>query len=57
LISRPQASDLNVNAGVTLPNLAVVQLDTSGDAHDGEIYLYNSAGSVNAIIDIEGWFQ
>jgi hypothetical protein len=57
LTSRPQASDLNVNAGVTLPNLAVVQLDTTGDAHDGEISLYNSAGSVNAIIDIEGWFQ
>ena len=57
LTSRPQASDLNVNAGVTLPNLAVVQLDTTGGAHDGEIYLYNSAGSVNAIIDIEGWFQ
>jgi len=57
LTSRPQASDLNVSAGVTLPNLAVVQLDTTGDAHDGEIYLYNSAGSVNAIIDIEGWFQ
>jgi IPT/TIG domain len=54
---RPGASDLNVNAGVTLPNLAVVQLDTTGDAHDGEIYLYNSVGSVNAIIDIEGWFQ
>jgi hypothetical protein len=54
---RPGASDLNVNAGLTLPNLAVVQLDTTGDAHDGEIYLYNSAGSVNAIIDIEGWFQ
>lgn len=54
---RPGVSDLNVNAGVTLPNLAVVQLDTTGDAHDGEIYLYNSVGSVNAIIDIEGWFQ
>jgi IPT/TIG domain-containing protein len=57
LLRKPGASDLNVNAGVTLPNLAVVQLDTMGDAHDGEIYLYNSAGSVNAIIDIEGWFQ
>jgi IPT/TIG domain len=53
----PGASDLNVRAGVTLPNLAVVQLDTTGGIHDGEIYLYNSAGSVNAIIDIEGWFQ
>jgi len=34
-----------------------VELDTTADAHDGEVYLYNSAGSVNAIIDIEGWFQ
>jgi IPT/TIG domain len=55
--TRPNASDLNLNAGVVLPNLAVVQLDTMGDARDGEVELYNSAGSVNAIIDIEGWFQ
>jgi hypothetical protein len=57
LTGRPQASDLNLNAGVVLPNLAVVQLDTTGDANDGDVDLYNSAGSVNAIIDIEGWFQ
>jgi hypothetical protein len=42
---------------VTLPNLVVVQLDTMGGANDGNVYLYNGAGSVNAIIDIEGWFQ
>jgi len=53
----PEASDLNVNAGEVLPNLTVVQLDTTGDANDGKVYLYNGAGSVNAIIDIEGWFQ
>jgi hypothetical protein len=57
LARQPTVSDLNVNAGQVLPNLAVVELDTTGDAHDGDIYLYNSAGSVNAIIDIEGWFQ
>jgi hypothetical protein len=57
LRSRPQASDLNLNSGVVLPNLVVVQLDATGDANDGDVYLYNSAGSVNAIIDIEGWFQ
>jgi len=35
-----------------------VELDTiPGDAHDGDVYLYNSAGSVNAIFDLEGWFQ
>lgn len=57
LHSRPQASDLNVNTGEVLPNLVVVQLDTTGDSNDGKVYLYNGAGSVNAIIDIEGWFQ
>jgi hypothetical protein len=41
-----------------LPNLAVVQLDTlPADPYDGEVSLYNGAGSVNAVIDIEGWFQ
>ncbi len=54
----PTASDINVEAGVVLPNLAVVQVDTlAADPYDGEISLYNSAGSVNAVIDIEGWFQ
>ena len=58
LLHAPTASDLNVEAGVVLPNLAVVQLDTlPADPHDGEVSLYNSAGSVNAVIDIEGWFQ
>ena len=53
----PNASDLNVTAGETLPNLALVQLDTGGDSHDGSMSLYNSVGSVNAAIDLEGWFQ
>jgi hypothetical protein len=57
LTHQPTVSDLNVTAGQVRPNLAVVELDTTGDAHDGDISLYNSAGSVNAIIDIEGWFQ
>ena len=57
LPARPTVSDLNLNAGAVLPNLAVVQIDTTGGGTDGEVYLYNSAGSVNAIIDVEGWFQ
>jgi IPT/TIG domain len=57
LTRHPGVSDLNVNAGIVLPNLAVVALDTTADANAGDIFLYNSAGSVNAIIDIEGWFQ
>lgn len=53
----PNTSDLNLVAGATLPNLVVVQLDTSGDTHNGDLDLLNSVGSVNAVIDIEGWFQ
>jgi hypothetical protein len=48
----PGVSDLNLEAGAVLANLSLVELDTNGDAD-----LYNGAGSVNAIIDVEGWFQ
>ncbi len=57
LTTTPGVSDLNVNPGEVLPNLAVVQIDTTGDAHDGDVDLFNAAGDVNAVIDIEGWFQ
>jgi hypothetical protein len=50
-------SDLNLVAGATLPNLVVVQLDTTAGADDGCIDILNAVGAVNAIIDIEGWFQ
>ncbi len=50
-------SDLNLSAGEVLPNLAVVQVDTTGDNGNGDVDLFNAAGTVNAAIDIEGWFQ
>jgi hypothetical protein len=51
-------SDVNLEAGTVVPNLAVVELDTiPASAQHGDIDIYNSAGSVNAIIDLEGWFQ
>ena len=53
----PLASDLNLSAGEILPNLAVVQLDTTTGAHNGYVSLFNSVGGVHAIVDIEGWFQ
>lgn len=56
-VAKPNASDLNLVAGAILPNLVVVQLDTVAGAGNGAIDLYNAAGSVNGIIDIEGWFQ
>jgi hypothetical protein len=58
LSSPPRVSDINLNVGAVVPNLVVVEIDTEpADAHDGDTYLFNAAGSVNAIIDLEGWFQ
>jgi len=52
--SRPNASDLNIS-GPVLPNLIVVGL--SHLAPPGDIRLYNAAGNVGAVVDVEGWFQ
>jgi IPT/TIG domain len=58
LTTTPTVSDLNLGAGAVVPNLAVVEIDTiPANANDGDAYLYNGAGSVNAILDLEGWFQ
>ena len=35
----------------------VVQLDTAAGPDQGDVDLFNAAGSVNAVVDIEGWFQ
>jgi hypothetical protein len=56
-VSLPLASDINLSAGEVLPNLTVVQIDTVAGPDQGDVDLYNAAGSVNAIVDIEGWFQ
>ena len=53
----PNASDINVSTAEVLPNLVVVQLDPLAGAGQGDADLYNAAGSVNAVVDIEGWFQ
>ena len=53
----PLASDLNVGPGTALPNLALVQLDLTGDATAGDLKLYNGIGYINAVIDVEGWYQ
>ena len=55
-VTRPNASDLNVNAGQTTANLAIVPLATTG-SQAGDIYLYNGQGNINAIVDVAGWFQ
>ena len=50
--SPPLASDLNVAGGQNRANLAIVGLSASGN-----IDLYNNLGTINAIVDVEGWFQ
>ncbi|QUQ69837.1 RCC1 domain-containing protein [Kutzneria sp. CA-103260] len=48
---QPSASNLNLAAGETAPNLAITALGTGG-----AIRFYNHAGSVNLIMDIAGYF-
>ncbi len=53
---RPNASDLNPSAHQVIANLAVVKLATTGPT-DGEIDLYNGVGTIDAVLDVAGWFQ
>ena len=53
---RPVASDLNPRAGDVVANLAFVEIATSGP-EPGAVDLYNDVGTINAILDIAGWFQ
>jgi hypothetical protein len=55
-VSLPNASDLNVGSGQNTPNLSIVELATTG-ASAGDLDLFNDQGSINAIVDVEGWFQ
>jgi hypothetical protein len=57
LLTLPVVSDINDNPGEVLANLVVVELDPNAGADDGDVTLYNAAGIVNAVIDVEGWFQ
>jgi hypothetical protein len=49
--TRPTASDLNWVAGLTVPNMAVVGLGTSGD-----ISVYANSGDADVIVDVAGWY-
>lgn len=50
--SRPAAgSNLNFTKGETIPNLVIVRVGS-----DGKVDLYNNAGSVNLVADLQGYF-
>jgi uncharacterized protein (DUF1501 family) len=50
-VARPDASNINTTPGRTSPNLVIVRLGT-----DGKVDLFNSAGSVDLIADVMGYF-
>lgn len=52
---RPNASDVNVLPHMNLPNLTAVQLSAGGIP--GHINIFNSVGTINVVLDVEGWFQ
>ncbi len=49
--ARPTASNVNVDGGRVQANLAIVDLSPSGT-----ITIYNSIGSVDVFVDVEGYF-
>jgi len=49
---RPEASNLNFIAGQTIPNLVIVKLDGNG-----QIGLFNSAGTTHLLADVSGWYD
>jgi hypothetical protein len=49
--SRPVTSNLDFAKGETIPNLVIVPVGS-----DGKIDLYNNAGTVNLLADLQGYF-
>ncbi|HVC41990.1 MAG TPA: alkaline phosphatase family protein [Candidatus Saccharimonadales bacterium] len=47
----PAVSNINLAAGTSLPNRVVAALGPHQD-----VCVYNSRGSINVIIDVDGWF-
>jgi hypothetical protein len=55
--AQPEASDLNPAAHDVIANLAIVGIGQTAGATQGDVYLYNGLGVINAILDVAGWFQ
>ena len=52
-VNRPDASNVNFQAGQTVPNLVVVPLGL-----DGKILLYNGSGAAaDAVVDVVGYLR
>jgi hypothetical protein len=49
--TRPLASNLNFNAGQTVPNLVVVKVGAGG-----MVNLFNKSGGTHVVADVAGWY-
>lgn len=49
--TRPLASNLNYEAGKTVPNMVIVKVGAGG-----KVNLFNNSGSVHVIADVAGWY-
>jgi hypothetical protein len=54
-VSRPLASNININPGTAVPNRVIVPVSSTGTI--GDVTIWNGVGSVNVAVDIGGWFQ
>lgn len=53
---QPLASNLNFNAGQIRTNAVKVAVPTTGDKA-GKVTIYNLAGSVSVVADVNGWYS
>jgi hypothetical protein len=53
-VSRPIASNINVEAHAAVPNRVIVPVTCTGG--NCTVSIWNGAGSVNIAVDIDGWF-
>ena len=52
LTTRPLAANLNLNPGMTLPNLVIAKVGT-----DGKVSIYNGGlDPTTIVVDVQGWF-
>ncbi|HJV09310.1 MAG TPA: peptidoglycan recognition protein, partial [Acidimicrobiales bacterium] len=49
---RPNASNLNFSAGVSIANLVVAKVGA-----DGSVSMLNDVGSVDVVADVQGWYS
>lgn len=49
---QPLASDVNFHNGLTIANLTIVKIGTSG-----QVDVYNAAGTTQIVVDVVGWYN